>query len=185
MTGWRVHPRGAQVLFGVDPDLTCLGKVVGGGLPAAAYGGSRALMEQVAPVGPVYQAGTLSGNPLAMAAGLATLEVLSRPGVWERAEAWARRFTELLTRAAADAQVPLVVQRVGTMLTPFFSRHPVRDYADAKRTDRAAYSAFFHAMLAGGVYLPPSPFEAAFTSAVHGEPELAVVRAALDSTWRR
>ena len=185
MTGWRVHPRGAQVLYGIEPDLTCLGKVVGGGLPAAAYGGRRDLMERVAPAGPVYQAGTLSGNPLAMAAGLATLDVLARPGTWERAEAFARSVAEAIERRAGEAGVPVTVQRVGTMLTPFFTSAPVRDFTAARRTDRAAYNGFFHAMLDGGVYLPPSAFEAGFTSAIHGEAELAAVEAALNSTWRR
>ncbi|CAN5895859.1 glutamate-1-semialdehyde 2,1-aminomutase [soil metagenome] len=185
MTGWRAHSRGAQVLYGIEPDLTCLGKVVGGGLPAAAYGGRRDLMERVAPAGPVYQAGTLSGNPLAMAAGLATLDVLARPGTWERAEAFARGVAEAIERRAEDACVSVTVQRVGTMLTPFFSAEPVRDFAAARGTDRAGYNAFFHAMLEGGVYLPPSAFEAAFTSAVHGEAEMAAVEGALTSTWRR
>ena len=185
MTGWRVHPVGAQILYAVEPDLTILGKVVGGGLPAAAYGGGRSLMEQVAPAGPVYQAGTLSGNPLAMAAGLATLDVLSRPGVWARAERWASRAADAIVNAAATAGVAVTVQRVGTMLTPFFTDAPVRDYADAKRCDRAAYAAFFHAMLDGGVYLAPSAFEAAFTSAAHGDPELAALESALRSAWAR
>jgi len=185
MTGWRVHPAGAQVLYQVTPDLTILGKVVGGGLPAAAYGGPRALMEQIAPAGPVYQAGTLSGNPVAMAAGLATLDVLSRPGVWARAERWAARAAEAIATSARAAGVPVTVQRVGTMLTPFFSATPVRDYAEAKRCDRAAYAAFFHAMLEGGVYLAPSAFEAAFTSAAHGDTELAALEAALGPAWAR
>jgi glutamate-1-semialdehyde 2,1-aminomutase len=185
MTGWRVHPRGAQVLYGIEPDLTCLGKVVGGGLPAAAYGGRRDLMERIAPAGPVYQAGTLSGNPLAMAAGLATLDVLARPGTWEKAAAFAQDVAEAIERRAAEAGVPVTVQRVGTMLTPFFTAAPVRDFTAARRTDRAAYNAFFHAMLDGGVYLPPSAFEAGFTSAIHGEAELAAIEAALTSTWRR
>jgi glutamate-1-semialdehyde 2,1-aminomutase len=185
MTGWRVHPRGAQVLYGIEPDLTCLGKVVGGGLPAAAYGGRRDLMERIAPAGPVYQAGTLSGNPLAMAAGLATLDVLARPGTWEKAAAFAQDVVEAIERRAVEAGVPVTVQRVGTMLTPFFTAAPVRDFTAARRTDRAAYNAFFHAMLDGGVYLPPSAFEAGFTSAIHGEAELAAIDAALTSTWRR
>jgi glutamate-1-semialdehyde 2,1-aminomutase len=185
MTGWRVHPAGAQVLYGVRPDLTILGKVVGGGLPAAAYGGSRELMEQVAPAGPVYQAGTLSGNPLAMAAGLVTLDVLARPGVWERAERWAADAQEAIARAATAAGVAVTVQRVGTMLTPFFTSGPVRNYAEAKRCDRAAYGAFFHAMLEGGVYLPPSAFEASFTSTAHGAGELAALERALASAWAR
>ena len=185
MTGWRVHPQGAQVLYRIEPDLTCLGKVVGGGIPAAAFGGKRELMELIAPAGPVYQAGTLSGNPLAMAAGLATLDVLSRPGVWQRADDWADRAASAMSRAAARAGVPLRVQRVGTMLTPFFTAEPVRDFAEAKRTDREAYKRFFHAMLEAGVYLPPSPFEAAFTSSVHGEAELEVLEAGLGAAWPR
>ena len=184
MTGWRVHPRGAQGLFGIEPDLTCLGKVLGGGLPAAAYGGRRDLMEQVAPSGPVYQAGTLSGNPLAMAAGIATLDILGRPGLWDRAERWADRAADAMSRAAAAAGVPLTVQRVGTMFTPFFTDRPVDDFAAAKQTDRAAFSRFFHAMLDAGVYLPPSAFEAAFTSASHGDAELAVLEEALSHAFR-
>jgi glutamate-1-semialdehyde 2,1-aminomutase len=172
MTGWRVHPRGAQALYGIQPDLTCLGKVVGGGLPAAAFGGKREFMELIAPAGPVYQAGTLSGNPLAMAAGLATLEVLSRTGIWEKA-----------ADAAARAGEPLTVQRVGTMLTPFFTAEPVRNFADAKRTNRDTYNRFFHALLENGVYLPPSAFEAAFSSSVHGDAELEILEGALRAAW--
>jgi glutamate-1-semialdehyde 2,1-aminomutase len=185
MTGWRVHPAGAQALYGIEPDLTILGKVVGGGLPAAAYGGPRALMEQIAPAGPVYQAGTLSGSPLAMAAGLATLEVLARPGTWARAERWAAQAAHAIARAASAAGVAVTVQRVGTMLTPFFTDTSVRNYADAKRSDRVGYAAFFHAMLEAGVYLAPSAFEAAFTSAAHGDEELAALEAALGSAWAR
>jgi glutamate-1-semialdehyde 2,1-aminomutase len=185
MTGWRVHPQGAQVLYGIEPDLTCLGKVVGGGLPAAAFGGRRDLMNLIAPAGPVYQAGTLSGNPVAMAAGLATLEVLSRPGVWERAADWAGRAASAMCRAAERAGIPLIVQRVGTMFTPFFGAQAIRDFAAAKGTDRNAYSQFFHGMLEAGVYLPPSAFEAAFSSVVHGQAELEVLETALGSTWLR
>jgi glutamate-1-semialdehyde 2,1-aminomutase len=185
MTGWRVHPQGAQVLYGIDPDLTCLGKVVGGGLPAAVFGGKRKLMEQIAPAGPVYQAGTLSGNPLAMAAGLATLEVLSRPGVWESAAAWAEGAASVMTHAAERAGVPLTVQRVGTMFTPFFSESPVRDFAAAKQSDRDAYNGFFHAMLEAGVYLPPSAFEAAFSASVMGQTELEILQAGFSTVWPR
>jgi glutamate-1-semialdehyde 2,1-aminomutase len=185
MTGWRVHSAGAQLLYGVTPDLTCLGKVLGGGLPAAAYGGRRDLMEQVAPSGPVYQAGTLSGNPVAMAAGLATLNVLADPGIWARAERWAARAADAITVAAAHASVPITVQRVGTMLTPFFTDRPVRNYADAKATDRPAYNRFFHGMLDQGVYLPPSAFEAAFTSSAHGETEMARFAAAAAAALAR
>jgi glutamate-1-semialdehyde 2,1-aminomutase len=185
MTGWRVHPRGAQVLYGIAPDITCLGKVIGGGLPAAAYGGRRTLMEMIAPAGPVYQAGTLSGNPVAMAAGLATLQALSEPGVWRQAESWAESAAGLIKSAADRAGIPLVVQRVGTMLTPFFSEKPVHTYAEAKRTDRDSYSRFFHAMLSAGVYLPPSAYEAAFSSAVHRDRELEILESALSWVWGR
>ncbi len=186
MTGWRVHPRGAQVLYGVDPDITCIGKVVGGGFPAAAYGGRRDLMELIAPAGPVYQAGTLSGNPIAMAAGLATLEVLSdNPGLWQRAADWAEQAAAMIRSAAERAGVPVTIQRVGTMFTVFFSETPVRTFAEAKGTDREGYSRFFHAMLDAGVYLPPSAYEAAFTSATHGDRELDVLESALGTAWLR
>ena len=185
MTGWRVHPKGAQVLYGIDPDLTCLGKVVGGGFPAAAFGGKRDLMTLIAPAGPVYQAGTLSGNPVAMAAGLATLDVLARPGMWDSAADWADRAASAISRAAEGAGVPVRVQRVGTMFTPFFTAEAVRDFAGARRTDRSVYNHFFHAMLEAGVYLPPSAFEAAFSSVLHGEAELEVLETALGSVWQR
>ncbi len=179
MTGWRVHPAGAQALYGVAPDLTCLGKVIGGGLPVGAYGGRRDVMQLVAPAGPVYQAGTLSGNPLAMAAGVATLDALAVGGVWERAERAAAAVAAALEDAARRAHVALTVQRVGTMLTPFFTAGAVTDFATAAACDRDRYAAFFHGMLDAGVYLPPSQFEAAFTSVVHGEAEAeAVARAA-------
>ena len=184
MTGWRVHPRGAQVLYGIEPDLTCLGKVVGGGLPAAAFGGRREHMELIAPAGPVYQAGPRSGNPLAMAAGLATLDVLSRPGVWDRAAQWASSAAALIRRAAERAGVPVTVQVAGTMFTPFFTDEPVQNFAAAKRTNQEAYNRFFHALLEAGVYLPPSAFEAAFSSTVHGDSELDVLESALGAAWQ-
>jgi glutamate-1-semialdehyde 2,1-aminomutase len=183
MSGWRVHPGGAQALYGVAPDLTTVGKVVGGGFPAAAFGGKRELMELVAPQGSVYQAGTLSGNPVAMAAGLATLELISEPGAWARAEAWARDAATILESTAAGQGVPLTVQRVGTMFTAFFTDRPVRNFTDARQSDREAFARFFREMLAAGVYLPPSPLEAAFSSIVHDADALehfsAAVRAAL------
>ena len=172
MSGWRAHPSGAQALYGVTPDLTCLGKVIGGGLPVGAYGGPRALMEMVAPAGPVYQAGTLSGNPLAMAAGIATLDALAVGSAWQRAEAAAAGAAQALGEAARAAHVPLTVQRVGTMFTPFFTDRPVTDFAAAKTCDTKLHAAFFHAMLDSGVYLPPSQFEAAFTSVVHTAAEI-------------
>ncbi|MEE8061238.1 MAG: glutamate-1-semialdehyde 2,1-aminomutase [Gemmatimonadales bacterium] len=179
MTGWRVHPHGAQGLYGITPDLVCLGKVMGGGLPAAAYGGRRDLMELVAPVGPVYQAGTLSGNPLAMAAGLATLDVLADGSAWAAAESWAGEAATAIEHAARKAGIPVTVQRVGTMLTPFFTDQAVTNYRDVTSTDREAFARFFHRLLAEGVYLPPSPFEAAFTSSVHGPEEMTHLEEAL------
>jgi glutamate-1-semialdehyde 2,1-aminomutase len=184
MTGWRVHPVGAQVLYDVRPDLTCLGKVIGGGLPAAAYGGRRDLMSRVAPSGDVYQAGTLSGNPLAMAAGLAMLDVLATSDAWARAERFAAETADGLRQEAETAGVPLTVQRVGTMFTAFFTERPVTDYASAKSTDAKAFGRFFHAMLDAGVYLPPSAFEAGFTSAVHGPRELDRVLTAARAAFR-
>jgi glutamate-1-semialdehyde 2,1-aminomutase len=172
MTGWRVHPGGAQTLYGVTPDLTCLGKVIGGGLPAAAYGGPARIMNEVAPAGPVYQAGTLSGNPLAMAAGIATLDAAEAEDAWGRADAWAAEAAAVLASEAKAARVAMQVQRVGTLLTPFFSAQPVVDYASAKRCDTTRFARFFNAMLDAGVYLPPSQFEAAFSSSAHGEAEL-------------
>ncbi|HTR22166.1 MAG TPA: glutamate-1-semialdehyde 2,1-aminomutase [Gemmatimonadales bacterium] len=178
MTGFRAHPGGVQGLTGVVPDLTTLGKVIGGGLPVGAYGGRRDIMELVAPAGPVYQAGTLSGNPLAMTAGVVTLTELSRPGVWDKI---AETATELALRLAAEArvaQVPLVVNRVGTMLTAFFSAAPVADWTTARAADTAAFARFFQTMLAAGVYWVPSQFEAAFLSAAHGPAELDFTEAA-------
>jgi len=159
--------------------------VIGGGLPAAAYGGRAALMRQVAPAGPVYQAGTLSGNPLAMAAGMATLDALAVEGTWQKAERWAERATAELARLAASLDLPLVINRVGTMFTPFFSSAPVTDYATARQADRESYRVFFHAMLASGVYLAPSAFEAAFTSVLHDDAALTLWTAACESGLRQ
>jgi len=172
MTGFRLSLGGAQARFGVTPDLTALGKIIGGGLPAAAYGAKASVMDHVSPAGPIYQAGTLSGNPLAMAAGLATLKRLQDPSIYERLEATSARLAEGLTRAATDAGVPHVVQRVGSMLTLFFHDGPVHDYDDAKRSNTALFGRFFWEMLARGVYLPCSQFEAAFVSAAHTEADV-------------
>nr|WP_240907081.1 glutamate-1-semialdehyde 2,1-aminomutase [Paludisphaera rhizosphaerae] len=172
MTGFRVAYGGAQERFGVTPDVTALGKIIGGGLPAAAYGASREIMTKVSPTGPIYQAGTLSGNPLAMAAGLATLNLLREPGVYDRLEALSAKLADGLEKAARDAGVPHVVQRVGSMLTLFFHDGPIHDYEDAKRSDTALFARFFWEMLARGVYLPCSQFEAAFVSAAHTEADV-------------
>jgi glutamate-1-semialdehyde 2,1-aminomutase len=173
ITGFRVALGGAQALYGVRPDLTCLGKIIGGGLPVGAYGGRRDLMSQVAPLGPVYQAGTLSGNPLAVAAGLATLRALEDPAVYDRLERLGVMFARGITEAAAATGVPVSVNRVGSMLTAFFTEGPVTDYASAKRADTARYGRFFHGMLERGVFLAPSQFEAAFVSLAHSEDDLA------------
>ena len=172
MTGFRLALGGAQERFGVTPDMCALGKIVGGGLPAAAYGSSSRFMDYVSPAGPIFQAGTLSGNPLAMAAGLATLEALKANPPYDRLEALSARLEDGLRRAASDANVPHVVQRVGSMLTLFFHDGPVWDYDDALRSDAKLFGRFFWEMLARGVYLPCSQFEAAFVSAAHTEADI-------------
>ena len=167
ITGFRVRLGGAQELFGFDPDITTLGKIVGGGLPVGAYGGSRALMEHIAPAGPVYQAGTLSGNPLAMAAGLASIEPLEDRQFYARLEALTSHLKRGLEDAAEDAGARVTVNAVPGMLTVFFTPEPVRNLADAQKADVAAYATFFHAMLERGIYLPPSQFEAWMLSSSH------------------
>jgi glutamate-1-semialdehyde 2,1-aminomutase len=167
ITGFRVAWGGAQELFGIRPDLTCLGKVVGGGLPVGVYGGRADIMEQVAPLGGVYQAGTLSGNPLAMAAGVETLTLLQAPGVYAELEAKGERLARGLHDAAVACGVPARVNRVGSMLTAFFTDGPVEDFASVKKADAARYGVFFRAMLKRGVSLAPSQFEAAFVSLAH------------------
>lgn len=167
MTGFRLARGGAQELYGVTPDLTTLGKIIGGGLPVGAYGGRRDLMEQVAPAGPVYQAGTLSGNPLAMTAGLATLKRLRDKTIYQRLEEAARRLTEGFAESAREAGVETVANRVGSMFTTFFTSETVYDWPTAARSDRDLYGRFFHSMLEEGVYLAPSQFEAAFLGVAH------------------
>jgi glutamate-1-semialdehyde 2,1-aminomutase len=167
MTGFRVAYGGAQSLYGVTPDMTCLGKIIGGGLPVGAYGGRKAIMEQVSPLGPVYQAGTLSGNPLAMAAGIATLEVLRDPKVYEDLEVRSARLAAGLSDAALKADVRTYHTRVGSMMCTFFVDEPVTDYTTTKHCDTKAYATFFHALLDRGVYLAPSQFECAFVSTAH------------------
>ncbi|MEO7427644.1 MAG: glutamate-1-semialdehyde 2,1-aminomutase [Fibrobacteria bacterium] len=173
ITGFRLGLAGAQGHYGVTPDLTTLGKILGGGLPLAAYGGRADIMDQLSPVGPVYQAGTLAGNPLATAAGLAMLKELRKPGFYEtlnrRAEAWERD----LRGALQGAPLPWRINRVGSLLTVFFAADPVRDYASAIAADTRAYGRFFHAMLDQGIYLAPSQFEAAFLSAAHDDAVMA------------
>jgi glutamate-1-semialdehyde 2,1-aminomutase len=182
ITGFRVAYGGAQARFGVRPDLTCLGKIIGGGLPVGAYGGRRDIMERIAPLGAVYQAGTLSGNPLAMAAGVATLRLLRDPAVYDRLERLGAQLEDGLRDAARKAGIALTVNRVGSMLTGFFCEGPVTDYASARRADTTRYARYFHAMLERGVFLAPSQFEAAFVSAAHTETDLdATARAAAEA----
>ena len=167
MTGFRLARGGAQELYRITPDITCLGKIIGGGLPVGAYGGSRALMRNIAPVGSIYQAGTLSGNPLAMTAGLLTLRRLRDHKIYEQLEQRSAKLCEGLSQAAAEAGVKTITNRVGSMWTTFFTDDPVTNWATANKSNRELYGIFFHAMLAEGVYLAPSQFEAGFVSITH------------------
>ncbi|MBI4735135.1 MAG: glutamate-1-semialdehyde 2,1-aminomutase [candidate division NC10 bacterium] len=178
ITGFRIAWGGAQETSGVRPDLTCLGKIVGGGLPVGVYGGRADILDQVAPLGPIYQAGTLSGNPLAMAAGIETLTLLQAPGFYADLEARGARLAAGLARAAAAARLPVQTSRVGSMLTTFFTATAVTDYTTAKTADTTRYGAFFRAMLERGISLAPSQFEAAFISAAHTPDDLDATIAA-------
>ena len=173
MTGFRVDAKSAQGLFGVTPDLTTLGKVIGGGMPVAAFGGKRAIMEKIAPLGPVYQAGTLSGNPVAVAAGIATLEATGAPGFYDRLAKSTRALTEGLTAAAKRAGVPFCAQAVGGMFGIYFAPAVPDSYDTVMACDRERFNRFFHAMLDAGIYLAPSAYEAGFVSAAHGVAEIA------------
>jgi glutamate-1-semialdehyde 2,1-aminomutase len=185
ITGFRVAYGGAQQLLGVTPDLTCLGKIVGGGLPAAAYGGRRELMDQMAPDGPIYQAGTLSGNPLAMAAGAATLHRLARPGTYATLERKSRALADGLQERADAFGVPFTAAAVGGVLGFFFHPGPVRNFDAAKRAHEGRFRAFFRSMLELGIYLAPSPYECAFVSLAHGKAELAETLAAAEVAMAR
>jgi glutamate-1-semialdehyde 2,1-aminomutase len=173
MTGFRVHPRGVQGLTGVTPDLTTLGKVIGGGMPVGAFGGKRAIMEKIAPLGPVYQAGTLSGNPVAVAAGLATLAATEAPGFYEALAASTKRFTDGMVAAAKHAGVPFSAQAVGGMFGLYFAERIPDSYDTVMATDKARFNRFFHAMLDAGIYLAPSAYEAGFVSAAHRPEDIA------------
>jgi glutamate-1-semialdehyde 2,1-aminomutase len=172
MTGFRVAYGGAQVLYNVEPDITCLGKIIGGGLPVGAYAGKRAIMSTVAPAGPVYQAGTLSGNPLAVTAGIATLQLLRQPGVYDELETKSARLDQGLRQAASEAGLELTFNRVGSMLCTFFTNEPVTDFDSASKSDTEQFARYFAGMLQKGVYLAPSQFEAAFMSLVHTDAQI-------------
>ena len=181
MTGFRVHPGGAQTLFDIKPDLTALGKVIGGGLPVGAYGGRREIMKLVAPAGPVYQAGTLSGNPLAMTAGIETLKILQQPGVWESMEKTGAQLIAGLQTVAKKADISITANRLGTMFGLFFQEGPVTNWETAVQSDTERFGRYFQAMLANGVYLAPSQFEAGFISTAHGEAESNATIAAAET----
>jgi glutamate-1-semialdehyde 2,1-aminomutase len=172
ITGFRVAYGGAQTLYGVTPDITCLGKIIGGGLPVGAYGGRRDIMEQVAPLGPMYQAGTLSGNPLAVTAGITTLKELQKPGTYEGLDALARRLTDGIAGVFRQAEVPGSINRVQSMFTGFFTAGPVAALAQVEQSDAGQYGRYFHAMLERGVYFAPSQFEAGFVSTAHTEEDI-------------
>ena len=169
MTGFRVAYGGAQTVYNITPDLTCFGKIIGGGLPVGAYGGRRDLMEQIAPQGPIYQAGTLSGNPLAMAAGIATLTEIARPGYYESLNERSKKLLDGFKNAAKKAGVAVWADQAGSMLGIFFSEGPIRNFAEAKTSDLKRFAAFYRGMLEKGIYLAPSQFEALFVSSAHDD----------------
>ena len=185
MTGFRVAYGGAQELYGIKPDLTTLGKIIGGGLPVGAYGGSDEIMSLVAPLGPMYQAGTLSGNPLAMAAGIAQLKHLreKKTEIYPRLDALSAKLVEGVVAAAKEVGMTLCFNRVGSMFTWFFTEGPVTDWDSASKSDTAAFAKFFRAMLNGGIYLPPSQFEAAFLSTAHTEEDIDRTVEAARGAW--
>ncbi|MFA0752647.1 MAG: hypothetical protein IMHGJWDQ_000403 [Candidatus Fervidibacter sp.] len=185
ITGFRVTYGGAQTLYGIQPDMTCLGKIVGGGFPLAAYGGRREIMEHVAPLGPVYQAGTLSGNPIAVTAGLKTLEILERDNPYPDLERRTQWLTDEMAVIAREVGVPVQINCIASMFTVFFNDQPVVDYASAKRSDTQRYARFFHVLLEKGVFFPPSQFEAAFLSTAHTDDALAVTLEALRSAFQK
>jgi glutamate-1-semialdehyde 2,1-aminomutase len=172
ITGFRVGYGGAQALYGVIPDLTCLGKIIGGGLPVGAYGGRSEIMKMMAPIGPVYQAGTLSGNPLAMTAGIEMLRILNQPGIYNLLEARAAALEAGIAKAATESGVSLYLPRIASLLTVFFTSSPVIDYESAQQANTVLFRKFFHTMLAEGIYWPPSQFEAAFISLAHSEEDI-------------
>jgi len=183
MTGFRVAAGGAQAHYGIRPDLTTLGKVIGGGLPVGAVGGRRDIMEQLAPLGPVYQAGTLSGNPVAVAAGLATLKLVEEKDFQSKIEATTQSLVQGLIAEARKAKVVFSAQSIGSMFGLYFRAAPPRSFAEVMQCDRERFNRFFHAMLENGVYLAPSAYEAGFVSSAHGEEEIAATLAAARSAF--
>jgi glutamate-1-semialdehyde 2,1-aminomutase len=183
MTGFRVHAQGVQGLTGIKPDLTTLGKVIGGGMPVGAFGGKRAIMEKIAPLGPVYQAGTLSGNPVAVAAGLATLAVTETPGFYEALTRTTRSFTDGLAAAAKRAGVPFAAQSIGGMFGIYFAAQVPDSYDTVMAGDKERFNRFFHSMLDAGIYLAPSAFEAGFVSAAHTADDIAATLAAAEAAF--
>ncbi len=179
ITGFRVAPGGAQQLYGIDPDLTCLGKIIGGGLPVGAFGGPATIMDHLAPQGGVYQAGTLSGNPLAVAAGMAALKVLKRENPYPDLESKSARLTNGIAIILGEKNIPYIINRVGSMFSVFFNPGPVTNYEEAVQSDREYFAAFFGKMLDAGVYLAPSPFEAWFVGAAHTEEDIDLTLAAV------
>ena len=184
MTGFRLAWGGAQQRFGITPDLSCFGKIIGGGLPVGAFGGRASIMDHLAPLGPVYQAGTLSGNPLAMAAGIAALEALRDGTAYAQLERLGARLEAGLRDAAQAASVPVQFNRIGSMFCAYFTDQPVHNLADALRSDRAKFTRYFHALLAEGIYLAPSQFEAGFLSTAHTEQDIDLTVAAAGRAWR-
>lgn len=180
ITGFRVAYGGAQQLLGITPDLTTFGKIIGGGMPVGAYGGRKDIMEKVSPLGPVYQAGTLSGNPVAMAAGLKTLALLKKPGVYETLEKNAARLEASYLKHAKANGIPMTVNRVGSLLTPFFTHLSVTGYDSAKQSDTRLYTGYFTSMLEEGIYLPPSQFEALFVSLAHTDEDIGYTEKAIE-----
>jgi glutamate-1-semialdehyde 2,1-aminomutase len=185
MTGWRVAPGGAQAYYGIKPDLTTLGKVIGGGMPLGAFGGRREIMEKIAPLGPVYQAGTLSGNPVAVAAGLATLKIVSAAGFHEKVESTTRTLVERLSAEAKQANVKFSAQSIGSMFGVYFREKAPASFAEVMQCDRERFNRFFHEMLTHGVYLAPSAYEAGFVSAAHGAAEIDATVAAARASFKK
>jgi len=185
MTGFRVAYGGAQAVYGITPDITCLAKIIGGGLPVGAYGGKRGIMEHIAPQGPVYQAGTLSGNPLAMAAGIAMLKELEKPGFYDDLEKKSQQLADGLKKAAQQAGIKATFNRVGSMMTMFFTDQPVNSFKDAKTSDLKRFRAYYAGMLENGIYLAPSQFEAGFVSSAHGDKEIEATIAAAAEVFKK